>query len=104
MVRMVEKTALLAVILAVLAGTSRGETAPAAEKILPRPSSSAPGREREGKGTVRLEEVRITGSPEHPGVLFYLPRPRFRLLPLGTETEGKESFLRDDVQKGALQP
>ena len=102
MVRMVEKTALLAVILAVLVGTSRGETAPAAEKTLPTPSSSAPRRER--KETVRLEEVRITGSPEHPGVLFFLPRPRFRLLPLGTETDGKESFLRDDVQKGALQP
>lgn len=102
MVRMVEKITLLALILALFAGTSRGETAPAPEKTPPPPASTAPGRD--GKGTVRLEEVRITGSPEQPGVLFFLPRPRFRLLPLGMETEGKESFLRDDVQKGALAP
>ena len=100
--RMVEKITLLAVILALCAGTARGETAPAAGKTLPPSPSTAPGRD--GKGTVRLDEVRITGSPEHPGVLFFLPRPRFRLLPLATETEGKESFLRDDVGKGALQP
>ena len=68
----------------------------------PQPYHPAPGRD--GKGTVRLDEVRITGSPEHPGVLFFLPRPRFRLLPPPAEAEGKESFLRDDLGKEALRP
>jgi hypothetical protein len=99
---MVEKITLLAVTLALCAGAARGETPPAAEKPPPPPASAAAGRD--GKGTVRLDEVRITGSPEHPGVLFFLPRPRLRLLSPRTETEGNESFLRDDVQKGALQP
>lgn len=90
MVRMVKKIAFLTVILALWAGPARGEAPPAAGK--------------DGKGTVRLDEVRITGSPEHPGVLFFLPRPRFRLLPPPAEAEGKESFLRDDLGKGALQP
>ena len=102
MVRMVEKITLLAVILALCAGTAQGETPPAKEKPIPAPASTAAGMG--GRGTVRLDEVRITGTPEHPGVLFFLPRPRFRLLPLGAETEGKESFLRDDVQKGGLEP
>lgn len=102
MVRMVEKITLLAMILSLGAGAAGGGTATAAEKIPIPPASAAAGRD--GKGTVRLDEVRITGSPEHPGVLFFLPRPRLRLLPLGTDTEGKESFLRDDVGKGALQP
>ena len=102
MVRMVEKITLLAMILSLGAGAAGGETATAAEKIPIPPASAAAGRD--GKGTVRLDEVRITGSPEHPGVLFFLPRPRLRLLPLGADTDGKESFLRDDVGKGALQP
>jgi hypothetical protein len=87
---MVKKIAFLTVILALWAGPARGEDPPAAG--------------RDGKGTVRLDEVRITGSQEHPGVLFFLPRPRFRLLPPPAEPEGKESFLRDDLGKGALQP
>ena len=103
MVRMVKKIAFLAVILALWAGAARGEGPPAAEKPpAPQPNPPTPGRD--GKGTVRLDEVRITGSPEHPGVLFFLPRPRFRLLPPPAEAEGKESFLRDDLGKGALQP
>jgi hypothetical protein len=58
---------------------------------------SAPGRATtalpppgNGKGAVRLDEVRITGSPEHPGVLFFLPRARFHLLPLQTEVDRKD--------------
>lgn len=102
MVRMVKKINILAVILALWAGSARGEAPAAVEKSPALPSPPAAGRD--GKGAVRLDEVRITGSPEHPGVLFFLPRPRFRLLPPPAETEGKESFLRDDLGKGALQP
>jgi len=101
-VRMVKKIAFLAVILAFWAGPARGEDPPAAEKPPALPPPPAAGRD--GKGTVRLDEVRITGSPEHPGVLFFLPRPRFRLLPPPAEAEGKESFLRDDLGKEALRP
>jgi hypothetical protein len=99
---MVEKIILLAVILAFGAGTAAGESPPAPRKPPSPPTPAAAGNA--GKGTVRLDEVRITGSPEHPGVLFFLPRPRFRLLPPAPEAEGKESFLRNDIGKGALQP
>jgi len=102
MVRMVEKITLLAVILALCAGAARGEPLPPTEKPPPPPAPAPAGKD--GKGTVRLDEVRITGAAEHPGVLFFLPRPRLRLLPPGTDAGGKESFLRDDVGKGALQP
>jgi hypothetical protein len=54
-----------------------------------------------GKGAVRLEEVWITGSPEHPGVLFFLPRARFHLLPLRTEGDGKDPDPAEDREKGA---
>jgi hypothetical protein len=59
---------------------------------------------KDGKTAVRLDEVRITGSPEHPGVLFFLPRARFHLLPLRTEQDGGEALLRDDREKGAPAP
>lgn len=51
------------------------------------PASSSGGG---GKGPVRLEEITITGSPEHPGVLFFLPRARFHLLPLRDAEDSKE--------------
>jgi hypothetical protein len=75
-----------------LATASSGAEAPRAAKGRP------PGR----KGDLRrLEEVKITGSPEHPEVLFFLPRARFRLLPMGPDRDWKEEMLRNDREKGA---
>lgn len=47
----------------------------------------------------RLDEVRILGSVEHPGVLFFLPRAKFRLLPVREEHGWRERILRDDREK-----
>jgi hypothetical protein len=46
-----------------------------------------------------LDEVRILGSVEHPGVLFFLPRAKFRLLPVREEHDWRERILRDDRDK-----
>ena len=54
------------------------------------------------KSVHRLDEVRITGSVEHPGVLFFLPRAKFRLLPLRERHGGKERLLRDDRWEGGF--
>jgi hypothetical protein len=54
----------------------------------------------DGKGVHRLGEVRIEGSAEHPGVLFFLPRSKFRLLPIRERHGGKDRLLRDDRGKG----
>ena len=54
----------------------------------------------DGKGVHRLGEVKIEGSAEHPGVLFFLPRSKFRLLPLRERHGGKDRLLRDDRGKG----
>ncbi len=51
------------------------------------------------KDTHRLDEVRILGSVEHPGVLFFLPRAKFRLLPVRDEHDWRERILRDDREK-----
>lgn len=56
----------------------------------------------DGRSVHRLDEVRITGSVEHPGVLFFLPRARFRLLPIRERHGGKERLLRDDNWKGGF--
>lgn len=56
----------------------------------------------DGKGVRRLDEVRITGSVEHPGVLFFLPRTRFRLLPLRERHGGTGRLLRDDSWGGGF--
>jgi len=101
-VRMAKKIALLALIPAFFAGFARGEAPPSLPK--PPAPSAPPSHARDGKGAVRLEEVRITGSPEHPGVLFFLPRARFRLQPLREGTDGQGAFLREDREKGALSP
>lgn len=72
--------------------------------------SSAPGetgKERspargaakaERKAVHRLDDVRILGSVEHPGVLFFLPRAKFRLLPVREEHGWSERILR--TQRG----
>lgn len=60
------------------------------------------GRTESGvkKGKYSLGEVQILGSAEHPQVLFFLPRAKFRLLPLPENEEGKKIILLDDKIKG----
>jgi len=80
--RMVEKVLPVAIILLLAAAEGRAErpARPSPTKPAGGNPASTPGAP--GKGPVRLEEITITGSPEHPGVLFFLPRARFHLLPL----------------------
>lgn len=60
------------------------------------------GRTESGrkKGDYSLGEVQILGSAEHPQVLFFLPRAKFRLLPFSENEGGKKIILRDDKGKG----
>lgn len=99
MVRMVEKIVLAALILLPVGGVA-ADAPPVAASSKPGTATAASPGARNGKGAVRLEEVRITGSPEHPGVLFFLPRARFHLLPLRTEGDGKEPLPADGRVKG----
>ncbi len=52
------------------------------------------------KGDARLGEVEILGSAEHPQILFFLPRAKFRLLPLRDDEGEKKIILLDDKVKG----
>jgi hypothetical protein len=83
------------VALLLVSAVARGE---APKKEPSRQGPAAP----EKKGSFRLEEVKITGSVEHPGVLFFLPRAKFRLLPSRTEQDWKANLLRDDREKGEI--
>lgn len=58
----------------------------------------APGRKplAKGKTAYTLGEVKILGSAETPGVLFFLPRAKFRLLPYRMETDWKKRIRMDD--------
>jgi hypothetical protein len=94
---MVEKIVLAALILLPAAGIAAD--APPVQAA-PKPAAAPPAA-RDGKGAVRLDEVRITGSPEHPGVLFFLPRTRFHLLPLRTGKAAEEPPPGKDRGKGA---
>ena len=99
MVRRIEKIVLAALILFPAAGMA-ADAPPV--PVSPKPAAVAgSAAARDGKGAVRLDEVRITGSPEHPGVLFFLPRTRFHLLPLQTEKDGNASPPRGNREKEA---
>ncbi len=65
----------------------------------PKARRAAPDR----KGTYRqLEEVKIVGSVERPEILFFLPRAKFRLLPMKSEADWREEVLRDDMEKADI--
>jgi hypothetical protein len=98
--RMVEKIVLAALILLPAPGVA-ADPPPVAASSTPGTATSASPPPGNGKGAVRLDEVRITGSPEHPGVLFFLPRARFHLLPLRAEGDGKDPLPPEDRGKGA---
>lgn len=65
---------------------------PGAKKPAAGKREAAPEKNRK----YTLDEVRILGSAEHPGVLFFLPRANFRLLPYRPETDWKKRILLDD--------
>ena len=98
--RMVEKIVLATLILLLGTGAA-AEPPPAAASSKPGAGSAPSPAARSGNSAVRLEEIRITGSPEHPGVLFFLPRARFHLLPLRTEGDGKDPVPAEGREKGA---
>ena len=99
--RMVEKIVLAALILLPAPGFAADPPPVAAASTPGTPTTVSPPVARNGKAAVRLEEMRITGSPEHPGVLFFLPRARFHLLPLRAEGDGKDPLPAEDREKGA---
>ena len=88
--RVAPKTlAAVAVILLLAVSPAPGETG--------KDRSPAKGaRKTDSKAVHRLDEVRILGSVEHPGVLFFLPRAKFRLLPVREEHGWRERILRTD--------
>ncbi len=98
--RRIEKIVFAALILLPSTGTA-ADPPPVPSSSKPAAAATGSPAARDGKGAVRLDEVRITGSPEHPGVLFFLPRSRFHLLPLRTEKDGEESLSGEDRRKGA---
>ncbi|MFA6147412.1 MAG: hypothetical protein WC899_04305 [bacterium] len=96
---MVEKIVLAALILLLGTGAA-ADPPPAAASTKPGAATAPSPAARSGKSAVRLEEIRITGSPEHPGVLFFLPRARFHMLPLQTEGDGKDPLPAKGRGKG----
>jgi len=96
---MVEKIVLAALILLPVAGAA-ADPPPAVTSSTQGAATTASPPARSGKGNVRLEEIRITGTPEHPGVLFFLPRARFHLLPFRTGENAKAPLPAEDRGKG----
>ena len=95
-------TALIGLLFAGRADAEAPSAARAASRGKPASGTDEPRVAADGTGAVRLGEVRITGTPEHPGVLFFLPRTRFHLLPPGQQPDWREELLREDREKGAL--
>ncbi len=52
------------------------------------------------RNPLQLEAVDITGSPEHPAILFFLPRAKFRLLPFRPDKNWKERVLAETKEMG----
>ncbi len=96
-----------AVILLVAASTSfaadrpaAGQSRPRREKPQARDAARPASRGDRKTGEVRLDAVKIVGSAERPAILFFLPRAKFRLLPLRPEADAGARFLRDDKFSG----
>ena len=90
--RVASKTFAAAIILLLAVSPASGEA----------PKKRSPARKPAPvvrQGTHRLDEVRILGSVEHPGVLFFLPRAKFRLQPVREEHEWKDRILCNDREK-----
>jgi hypothetical protein len=81
-----------------------GETAAGADSKAKQADAGARGKKADApekrRAPLQLETVSITGSPEHPAILFFLPRAKFRLLPLRTGRDWKERLLADTKEMG----
>ncbi|MGE5189742.1 MAG: hypothetical protein ACM3NF_06765 [Gemmatimonadota bacterium] len=64
----------------------------------PRKREAAPPARRAGKKPeeARLDAVKIVGAAERPAILFFLPRAKFRLLPMPPEPDPAARILQDD--------
>lgn len=60
------------------------------------PGKGARGREAAKGATYRPGPMTILGSPEQPGILFFLPRAEVRLLPLRSDPGREAGLLADD--------
>lgn len=96
--------ALLALTLSLAAFPVQGETpagtVPKARQAEARTGGKKPDAAEKRRAPLQLETVSITGSPEHPAILFFLPRAKFRLLPLRTGQDWKERLLADTKEMG----
>ncbi len=77
-----------------------GRSRPHREKPQARDAARPSSRGEKAGGEARLDEVKIVGSAERPAILFFLPRAKFRLLPLRPEPDAGTRFLRDDKFSG----
>ena len=91
--RLAPKIAAAAVALLLAAVPSGAETPP------PKARRASPARKDAYR---QLEEVKIVGHPERPEILFFLPRAKFRLLPMKSDADWREEILRDDIEKADL--
>lgn len=58
------------------------------------------GTAEKRRAPLQLEAVSITASPEQPAILFFLPRAKFRLLPLRTEQDWKARIVTETREMG----
>jgi hypothetical protein len=96
--------ALLALTLLLGALPARGE-APAgaggkAGKSVAATKAKRPEGAERRRNPLQLEAVDITGTPEHPAILFFLPRAKFRLLPLRTGRDWSERLSTETKEMG----
>ena len=79
-------------------GADRSPAGPSRPREAPQKRDRAESPPRgDWKGSeARLDAVKIIGSAEHPAILFFLPRAKFRLLPLRPEPDPAARLLRHD--------
>ena len=96
--------ALLALTLLLAGLPAAGEPTAGAESKAKKVEAGAKGKKPDTgerrRAPLQLEAVSITGSPEHPAILFFLPRAKFRLLPLRTGRDWKERLLAETKEMG----
>ncbi len=94
-------TLILAASTSLGADRSPANPSPRTQQNPPKRESAHPAPGPKLKKTeARLDAVKIVGSAEQPAILFFLPRAKFRLLPLRPESDRESRFLRDDKHSG----
>ncbi len=91
-------TRALAIAFAVLLGLATA--APGAEPKTEKKRDARGTESGRKQGKYSLGDVEILGSAEHPQVLFFLPRAKFRLLPMPETEREKKTILMDDKVMG----